>query len=385
MRIAMFGGSFNPIHNGHLDIARAVRSEFAPDRLIFVVAGDPPHKTLADNVPAAVRFEMTRRALENEPGMEASDIEMRRGGKSYTADTVDELMLMYPGAEICVIVGKDMLDTIESWHEPERMIKNAVLIGADRPNVAADLEDSAQRLRRELGAKVLLTTVGGPDISSTMIRDAVRDAKPVYHLTPQSVWSYVYENGLYQPDEIDVLLPRLKKSLSPKRYLHTMGAMAEAIELAGRYGYDGAKARLAALLHDCGKVDHEAQLTLAGKYGLDADCIIPALLHEKLSAIMAKAEYGVTDRDIINAIDCHTTGRVGMTLLDKLLFVADKTERLTRSDGLMGEARALAYEDIDRAVLKLMDMSIEYVLQTGGELDGCTLSARDDIINKISE
>ena len=153
MRIGILGGSFNPPHNGHIYIAREVRRRFSLDRVLFMVAGDPPHKSIAFGVDAKERFELTRAALAGEEGLIACDDEIRRGGVSYMADT---LMGLYNGVdELHLIVGADMLKTLHQWSRPETIFALAGIIAVGRPDNAGDYE-AARELRRRYGARLSL-------------------------------------------------------------------------------------------------------------------------------------------------------------------------------------------------------------------------------------
>ena len=123
MRIGLYGGSFNPIHNGHIDVAAAVRNAFALDRVLFMVAKDPPHKEIADGVGARVRLAMTQLGIGDTEGFSVSDIELERPGKSYTLDTVRALRERFPQAEIFCIVGADMFFDLTEWHEAETLLR----------------------------------------------------------------------------------------------------------------------------------------------------------------------------------------------------------------------------------------------------------------------
>ena len=115
MKLGLFGGSFNPIHNGHIDMARRVKEQLALDGVLFMVAKEPPHKELAGDVDAVSRLAMAQAALAGENGLSASGLELSRPGKSYTVDTVRTLLAENPGAEISLIVGEDMLRNLPAW------------------------------------------------------------------------------------------------------------------------------------------------------------------------------------------------------------------------------------------------------------------------------
>lgn len=158
MRIGILGGSFNPPHNGHVYIAREVRRRFSLDRVLFMVAGDPPHKSIAFGVDAKERLELTRAALAGEEGLIACDDEIRRGGVSYMADT---LMGLYNGVdELHLIVGADMLKTLHQWSRPETIFALAGIMAVGRPDNAGDYE-AARELRRRYGARIRMADFAG--------------------------------------------------------------------------------------------------------------------------------------------------------------------------------------------------------------------------------
>ncbi len=380
MRIAMLGGSFNPIHNGHIAIARAVMAEFSLDEVIFIVAADPPHKEISGGVPAQLRLHMTSLALDGEDNMRASDMEISRGGKSYTADTLEELRLYYPDAALYLIVGEDMARTLPEWRDPKRILSTASLIAVDRPGVAGSLKKACKRLRDEFDADALLSAFTGPELSSTMVRDAVYAAAPIDNMTPAQTADCIYQNALYQPQCIAEMQRRLKANLKPSRYAHSVRTMALALTLASRFGGDPEKTRIAALLHDCAKRAPGSQLALADRCGVDAADIPKNLLHGRLGPIVARDDYGVTDVEILDAIACHTECRERMTTLDKIVYLADKIEPGREYDEL-ARIREMAKTDLDAAVLMCMEDVISYVVKKGETPSEQILAAQRYIIN----
>ena len=205
MRTAMFGGSFNPIHNGHIDIAAEVREKYSLDRVLFMVANDPPHKKIADGVKADVRYEMTRLALENHGDLEPCDLELKRQGKSYTVDTLEILHEMYPEDRIFCIVGADMLLSIDTWHNAPELLKRAEFIAVGRPDSGGEaaMNEKVKALEADYGAKVYISGIMGPDISSTEIRRRVCAGEDISMLVPPDVEKYILENGLYKALETE--------------------------------------------------------------------------------------------------------------------------------------------------------------------------------------
>ena len=176
---------------------------------------------------------------------------------------------------------------------------------------------------------------------------------------------------------------KLKKLLTEKRYVHTISTQKEAIKLAQRYGVNPEKASLAALLHDCAKnVDPENMIRILEKQYITVDDIErynPAILHGKVGRIMARYKFNVTDDDILDAIECHTTGREDMTMLEKIIFLADVIEE-TRDYSGVEEVREMAYEDIDKALVMSLNRTILQVLRRGTLLHPKTVQARNYLI-----
>lgn len=172
--------------------------------------------------------------------------------------------------------------------------------------------------------------------------------------------------------------------LSGYRYTHTLGCEKAAVWLAERYGADREKCAFAALLHDITKrLSREEQLYLCDKYGIipcDVEKIEWKMLHGKTAAAIAAAEYQAPD-DIVQAIACHTTGRAGMTLLDKIIYLADFIEETRDFDGVE-PARALAKEDIDRALLYCFDYSLSDLIARGKLICMDTIEARNDLVHQ---
>jgi len=176
---------------------------------------------------------------------------------------------------------------------------------------------------------------------------------------------------------------KLKESLSEERYKHSLNVMEEAVKLAERYGADTEKAKTAGLLHDCAKdLAKGKEEEFIKKYGIETDDIqrrSHALIHSILGMYIARDEYGVSDEEILSAICWHTTGKAGMTLLEKIIFVADYIEP-GRNFEIAKKARIVAYEDLDKCVLLCADSTILYLMERGKLIHPYTLETRNDAI-----
>ncbi len=377
----MFGGSFNPPHAGHIEIASNIMREYGIDRVLFVVAGEPPHKQIADGVDAQLRFEMTRAAVLAHDGFEACDIELGRNGKSYTAETLKTLRALYPRDELYLIVGEDMLEDMPTWFEPETVFSLAGIIAAARPGCGRAIERTAKEIAGRFDARILISEFQGPDISSTAIRRRVKDAQPITGLVCPEVENLIYDEGLYQNEAISAMQDKLRAELKPSRYKHSVGTMRCAIELAARFGYDTKKARVAGLLHDCAKLPNERLVALAQQYGVAADefdMASPGLLHDRVGAFYAGERYGVTDGEICSAIGTHTRCEPGMSGFQRLIYLADKIEP-TRDYPGVEELRNAAKTDLDEAVLKCMQNVLGHLLATGAQIQPNIYEAMDEV------
>lgn len=186
-----------------------------------------------------------------------------------------------------------------------------------------------------------------------------------------------------------VIRKRLKKKLDPMRYEHTLGVEFTCQALAMRYGYDLKKAGLAGLLHDCAKrYEPSVMLMKCIQRAIpvtEAEEKEPSLLHAKLGAWMAKEKYGVDDPEILSAIACHTTGKRDMSLLDKILYVADYIEPLRNRAENLTEMRRLAFIDLDLACYRIMDGILNYLKSRGDFIDPLTTAAWEDLGRVIKE
>lgn len=197
MKTAMFGGSFDPIHNGHVSLAKAFVETLGLERVLIIPTFYPPHKQKKTTVTSEQRLEMCRLAFEGEELFEVSDIEIRREGKSYTYMTLEELSELYPDDELYLITGADMFMTIDEWKNPEIIFSHAVICGVPRnDDDISDLREKAKKLSA-MGARTEILDPGIMTVSSTEIRRRVSDGESISGLVPPLVEDYIIKNGLY--------------------------------------------------------------------------------------------------------------------------------------------------------------------------------------------
>jgi nicotinate-nucleotide adenylyltransferase len=189
LRLGLFGGTFDPPHVGHLVTAVNVRHALGLDRVLLMVAHDPWQKTDERFVsPAADRLAMVQAAVAGVEGLEASSLEIDRGGRTYTADTLAALSQMYPGAELFTIVGDDAAAGLETWERPAEVASLSRLVVVDRPGVAVELPGGYEWLRVE---------VPHLDVSSSDLRARAADGRPLDYLVTDEVLAVIAERRLY--------------------------------------------------------------------------------------------------------------------------------------------------------------------------------------------
>ena len=196
MRIGMLGGTFDPVHNTHLDIARTALKEARLDAVLFVVSARPPHKEGGTFATAEQRMAMVQAALAGEEDLEPSDVEMNQERPSYTCDTLRLLSERHRGADLVVILGLDSLADLPNWKEPESILSRATIVAAPRPGEHVAMPES-------LNGKYTLLPFPESDVSSTEIRRRVAAGESVSHLVPAGVGRLIDQEGIYRGEVAD--------------------------------------------------------------------------------------------------------------------------------------------------------------------------------------
>ena len=376
-RIGIYGGTFNPPHIGHIRASLAAVRALGLTKLYVIPDRIAPHKEIPEGSPSPQqRLDMLRLALSGEENVEVSDIELRREGKSYTYETVTQLRILHPDAELVLLMGTDMFLTFHEWRCPERILEQAslgVFYRGDRGEEAAI--DTRKAEMEAAGHQVHLVCNDVVDISSSDLRRMLifNCAGP---FLPDGVGEYIRTHELYGTvrnyrnlpmDELEkVVVSLLKKS----RVKHVLGCRDTAVELAKRWGADETDAARAGILHDITKaLDGPLQLTLCAEYGTilsDFGKKYPKTLHALTGALVAERVFGENEA-VVNAIRHHTTGKADMSLLEKIIYVADYMEPNRDMPGV-DELRYLAFTDIDAALKRGLEMTLKHLKRQGSEV-----------------
>lgn len=391
MRTGIFGGTFDPIHNGHLLSAAAIKDVLKLDKIVFIPTGEPPHKVARRVTPSEDRLAMVKLAVEDNENFEVSDIECRRNNYTYTYDTLKELNeKAQPDEEFFMIIGADTLADVFNWYRSEDVFKLCSFVAMKRPGSDNEIYENNLKRARAAGAVVHTAEIPQFDISSTKIREAISKNEDLSEYVPTAVAEYIKANNLYHPGKMtfEEICKDLKKLLSDKRYYHCVCVAVECVRLAEIFGADVEKCRLAGILHDCAKELTQKQYFWIG---LKPDCEDDfdgkqVLLHAEAGAILAKERYGVCDSEVLEAIRCHITGKPQMSLISQVLFLADYTssdrEGTTHDDVREKIAEGKIYE----AMLEECDATLIYNIKRDMlQLCTQTVRTRNWIVSKIKE
>ena len=382
-RIGIYGGTYSPPHIGHMKAAEYAIEALKLDRLLLIPTGVSPHKAMSAGATSADRLEMLRLSAAGMEKAQVSDLEIRRQGSSYTVDTLRAIREENPGAELGLLMGTDMFVSFLNWREPESILSLATLAVFCRGERGEGEQIEAQMENLEaMGAKIRLVENPVNAISSTDLRRMLVFGCADPFLMP-GVGDYIREKGLYGLDRERKNLPmeELEEAvialMNPNRVAHVLGCRDTAVELARVYGENEVDAARAGLLHDITKaIDGPLQLTLCDEYGIVLDTFsrsFPKTLHALTGSLVAERIFGENE-NVVSAICHHTTGRANMTLLEKIIYIADYVEPNRDFPGVE-EMRAMAYTDLDQAVLMGLQSAVAHVRRQGQGLAPATLEA----------
>ena len=392
MKIGIYGGTYNPPHTGHMQAAKQAIQILNLDKLLLIPDRIAPHKEIPAGSPTPEqRLQMLRIAAEGQPEMEVSDIELKREGPSFSYLTVEQLREQYPDAELILLMGTDMFLSFHTWREPERITKEATL-GVFYRGERGEREKilAKKKEMEDQGAKVELVENEILPISSTQLRRLIA-FRCAGEFLPAGVGDFIEEHGLYETaadwknlpmEQLEAVVLRL---LNPNRVNHVLGCRDAAIALAKHWGADETDAARAGLLHDITKaLDGPLQLTLCREYGTILDefgCKYPKTLHALTGSLVAERIFGENEA-VVSAICHHTTGKADMSLLEKIIYVADYIEPCRNFPGVE-RLREVAFSNIDAALKLGLEMTLEHLKNLGDEVSPASREALE-FLNKCS-
>lgn len=367
MKVAIFGGSFDPVHLDHINIAKTLVYELCLDKLYIIPTFIAPHKKNMEAVSGEHRLNMLKLAFEGEDKICVCDYELTKQGVSYSYQTVEHFYDTLKPEKLYFIVGSDMLENFPTWKNPERILDKASLVLVERRN-GENQDDKAIIAIKSLYDKGVTTVkVHGETVSSTKLRVYLKLGLSLDGLTDIKVEDYIKSNGLYKGDKY---YEYIAKNIPEKRKYHIAGVILTAISLAKKLGADEKKAELSALLHDVAKYEN-----LANFPGFSLPSETPKdIVHQYLGEYIAKTVLEVSDNEVLTAIKYHTTGRPNMSLLEKIIYVADIIEPSRKFLGVE-ELREEIKKDFFFGFKVCLEEIVEFLLKTGTEVYPLTLDA----------
>ncbi len=383
-RIGIYGGTFNPPHIGHIQAAKQAVTALGLNKLLVIPDRIAPHKAMPGNsATPQQRLDMLRLALADCARIEVSDIELNREGPSYTFETILQLKAVYPEAKLVLLMGTDMFLSFHTWRNPQIILDNAMLgvFYRGEKGEAAAIEAKKAELEAN-GAEVELVKNHVINISSTQMRRLLA-FRCAGEFLPEGVLDYIRENRLYDTrapwknlpmEQLEEIVIRL---LNPNRVAHVLGCRDTAVELAKHWGADVTDAARAGILHDITKaIDGPLQLTLCEAYGKilsDFSRRYPKTLHALTGSLVAERIFGENE-NVVSAIEHHTTGKADMSLLEKIIYLADYIEPNRTIPGVE-ELRRLSYTDLDAAMKLGLEMTLEHLNRQGAEVSPASRDA----------
>jgi len=365
-KIGILGGTFNPVHLGHIHMADSALEQLKLDSIVFMVAGIPPHKELDFNTSPKDRLNMLSLAIEDNDKYVIDDYEAHMTEKAYSYLSLERInKSIDKSSELYFIIGADSLMQLDKWKYPKKLFRLCKFVVIPRGDYTKDeCLEKITSLQKEFGGEIIYIDCEKIKMSSTKARDYDFESESAN--LNKKVIKYINRNGLYRHmTDIGKIEKYLKENLKKKRLKHVYGTVDAADKLAKLYHADIEKAKLAALLHDCAKeMDNKEILFLSGEYGFEIDEIYreqPGILHGVAGAYVAKNLFNIHDIEILDAITYHTVPRLNMTKLDKIISVADLIEK-NREYPHVDKIRALAEKDLDLAFLEVIERGIIHVI-----------------------
>lgn len=384
-KIGILGGTFDPIHNGHIELMKAAKEQLELSKIIVVPNGNPPHKE--GGASAEHKFNMVNNVLADYPDFLVCDYEITKDTPSYTWETAAYLKEQYSEDELYFIMGMDNLSDFKFWVKPEEICKHCKLVFAGRDNLELD-ENEVNHLKETLNAEICSIEFEYP-CSSTEVKEILEAGGYIFDFLPFEAFRYILKNGLYGTEnvsEYDFYERELAKYVEKKRFMHSLGVACTAYLLARKYGEDEKLAYFTGLVHDIAKrLPLSEQLDLCNEIKLCSDeRSYPKMLHAPAGAAFLKKKYKIEDTKLLNAVRFHTIGDIKMTLFDKIIYMADYIEPFRDFEGVK-TLRELAFNDINKSVIKGIDTTVISLIEDGLKISPYMLEVRNGLLEQTEK
>jgi len=379
VKLGILGGSFNPVHLGHLFLADKALVSLKLDMVILIPAYCSPFKLEAEGMESGAddRLAMLAAAVCGDARLSIDDCEIRREGISYSVDTVEDIIARYmPSGKPSLIIGDDIAWEFPKWHKSEKLLKLADIVVARRLNSTVEEYPYTHRI---IDNDVI-------NISSHDVRRKIKEGGDWRSLVPSGVRAIIEDRQLYgysRPpsgedctnENIMRIETAARQALTKERFLHSRNTALLARELCRRFGLDPLAGYLAGIAHDLAKqMDGKQMLELAEKDGGKITEIEKGklnLLHGRAAAVLLKESFRVNNKDVIEAVAVHTLGSENMGPLAKVIYIADKTEVSRNIDPAL---RKMCYEEeLDAVLLAVLHRTVNKLKSRKLELSEETL------------
>lgn len=362
-KTVIFGGTFDPPHLSHEQILSVLNADNTVGKILIVPTKKPVHKVATDMAGNSERKKMCEIVAKKFDKAEVWDTEITRAEKSYTYYTLTEYKNKY-GDIPYFVMGADMLVTFSTWYKYHELIKLCRVLAVFRKGEnKAEFLSAIEKIKRD-GASVTVLEANINPLSSTLVRERAAKKESLENLVSPQIEEYILKHNLYTGGKtmtVNEYKNHIQKKLGEKRYFHSLCVAEEAVRLADRYGADKEKAYIAGLLHDVLKdTSAEEQLKFAKEFGIilsDLEFSSPKLYHSIIGSVYIEKILGIDDAEITSAVRYHTTAKENMTLLQKVLYLADYTSRDRDYDGVQKMRKA-----VDESMEKAMKIALEYTV-----------------------
>lgn len=397
-KLGVMGGTFDPIHLGHLRMAEEVREALDLDGVLFVPAGNPVFKKDREVAAGPSRLQEVARAVASNPHFDVSPLEVQRPGDTFTVDTLAALKEMLPPTvELTFILGADAAAKLDQWRDRDRLAELArFAIATGRPD-SPDSQTLMEKLTAAAPFQLDFVPVSSLEISSTAIRDLEEAGKSTRYLVTESVRSQEMKQRRgssqedrdpaalqgkdpYSPEFFEARKKELAERVSPRRFEHSLAVSATAEALAKHYGVDADAARLAGLLHDWDKgfdddamADRVKELSMEDELDPEVVASMAATLHGFTAAKALGREFPELPADVLQAISRHTVADEAMEPLDMVLYIADAIEP-GRQFGAIDELRqAVGEVDLEELFFRTYAYWAMLIIERGRPLHPDTM------------
>lgn len=357
-KVMIFGGSYNPIHQGHINAAIMASNYLKVDEVWLM-----PRKYNYDGsllLDGKYRVAMINMAIENLPNFKVCDLELKdsKAKLIYTYNSAKIIKRKYPNYDFYFLIGTDQLNSLPRWYNAAKLTKMFKFVCYKRPGYNID-----EKVKNDYN----VTIIDGPlvDTSSTIIRSGT------FQKIDDDIQQYIMEKQLY-------LKERVMPKLPEERFIHVLSTARFAKKIALSNKVNTNRAYVAGILHDIAKGLTKDEIhSIMEKYFKDKLNCPSYAHHAYVSSYIAYSDFGITDKKILKAIFYHARATKNMSKLDKIIYCADKLEESRPFANTLNDIRMLAYQDIDQCFIKVMEFQLDYLKQSQQKVDDSIIKMID--------